>query len=326
MSHKDSYQCIIVGGGIAGLQAAIQLGRYNHQVLVIDKGEGRSTLCKCYHNVLGWPDGVDGQTLRHLGRQHAEKYGVTFKEDEIVKVEKQGEKFKLQGTSLNCYESKCLLLATGIKDHIPLEIPNLKECLGISIYICPDCDGYEVTNKKVIVAGSGDPGANMALTLMYWTKELIYINSDGKKISESVQMNLAENGIPMIVDKVIGVETNGEGRFTAFLTGDGNKIKGERGFLAFGGNKVNTDLLKQLGIERLENLHIPTNPRTKETNVPNVWVAGDIGVHSELLTIAMGEGAQAAIWIHKRILEQRRDSIDKFFSNSFENTNENRGI
>ena len=72
--------CIIIGGGIAGLQAAIQLGRYRHQVVVIDSNQGRSTLCKCYHNILGWPDGVSGEEIRRLGRQHAEKYGVMFKQ------------------------------------------------------------------------------------------------------------------------------------------------------------------------------------------------------------------------------------------------------
>ena len=74
----EQYDSMIVGGGIAGLQAAIQLGRYEHRVLVIDAGYGRSTLCKSYHNLLGWPDGVSGEELRRLGRLQAEKLGVTF--------------------------------------------------------------------------------------------------------------------------------------------------------------------------------------------------------------------------------------------------------
>lgn len=88
---------------------------------------------------------------------------------------------------------------------------------------------------------------------------------------------------------------------------NGTEIFGERGFIAFGHNKVNTELAKQLGVERLENKHIPTNPRTKQTNVPNIWAAGDIGVHSEQVTIAMGEGTQAAIWIHKSIVNEQSD-------------------
>lgn len=301
----QSYQCIIVGGGIAGLQAAIQLGRYNHNVLVIDRGEGRSTLCRCYHNVLGWPEGVDGNTLRKLGKQHAEKYNVNFINDEIVAIQKiDNRSFVLKGR-LQQYETPYILLATGVSDNIPLQIPNLKDCLGLSVYICPDCDGYEVTNKKVIVAGSGDSGAKMALTLRHWTEDILYINSDKSRISEGNSAQLEHDGINVINDKVVTVEMDSPGQFTAFITESGTRVIGDRGFLAFGGNKVNTDLLKDLGVERLENKHILTNVRTKETNIRNVWVAGDISVHSELLTIAMGEGAQAAIWIHKRILEDR---------------------
>ncbi|MBM6619367.1 NAD(P)/FAD-dependent oxidoreductase [Bacillus suaedaesalsae] len=298
----QSYQCIIVGGGIAGLQAAIQLGRYNHDVLVVDKGEGRSSLCRCYHNVLGWPDGVEGEKLRTLGKQHAEKYHVKFLEDNITEINrKEGYGFRLKGNDE--YEAKYLLIATGVSDNIPLKLPNLKECLGLTIYICPDCDGYEVTNKKVIVTGSGDSGANMALTLLHWTNDIIYINSGASPISSKNIDFLTNKGIEIINEQVVEVEIAGPGQFKGFVTKSGMCIKGERGFLAFGGNKVNTDLLQDLGVERLENHHVNTNARTKETNIRNVWVAGDIGVHSELLTIAMGEGAQAAIWIHKRILE-----------------------
>jgi thioredoxin reductase len=300
-----SYQCIIIGGGIAGLQAAIQLGRYNHNIAVIDKGEGRSTLCRCYHNVLGWPDGIDGMKLRSLGRKHAEKYGVQFIKDEILTVNKTDEgHFILKGHKDQKYECQYLLIATGITDNLPLDIPNLKECLGLTIYICPDCDGYEVKDKKLVVAGAGDVGANMALTLSYWTNQIIYLNSDKKEISKSVLHQLKEKNIEVITEKVIQVETETEGKFSAFITSSGTKINGDCGFLAFGGNKVNSELLKQLGVERLENLHIAADPRSKETNVPNVWVAGDIGAHSELLTVAMGEGAQSAIWMHKRILEK----------------------
>ena len=82
------YDCIIVGGGIAGLQAAIQLGRYRRKTLVIDRGDGRSTLCRNYHNVLGYPEGVSGETLRALGRRQAQGYGVQFVEGNATVAER----------------------------------------------------------------------------------------------------------------------------------------------------------------------------------------------------------------------------------------------
>ena len=79
------HDCIIIGGGIAGLQAAIQLGRYSaYDLLVIDKGYGRSTICRSYNNILGWPEGVSGEQLRSMGRRHAQAYGVPFVHDTIV--------------------------------------------------------------------------------------------------------------------------------------------------------------------------------------------------------------------------------------------------
>ena len=87
------YDSVIVGGGIAGLQAAIQLGRYEHEVIVIDAGYGRSTLCRCYHNLLGWPDGVSGEKLRQLGLIHAKKLGIQFFQDKAIDAKKTEEGF-----------------------------------------------------------------------------------------------------------------------------------------------------------------------------------------------------------------------------------------
>jgi thioredoxin reductase (NADPH) len=140
MQHWDS---LIVGGGIAGLQAAIQLGRYGHRVLVIDAGYGRSTLCRSYHNILGWPEGISGNELRTLGRRQAESLGVEFVRDEVIEAKananeraegsKQAE-FELKGKSGDLYYGHTLLLATGIMDRYP-ELPGLEpwfDCLCLS--------------------------------------------------------------------------------------------------------------------------------------------------------------------------------------------------
>ena len=93
------YQCIIVGGGIAGLQAAIQLGRYMHRVLVIDSADGRSTLCHSYHNILGYPNGVSGQHLREIGKSHAEELGIEFLQDKVVSTKELDEGFQIVTTT-----------------------------------------------------------------------------------------------------------------------------------------------------------------------------------------------------------------------------------
>lgn len=301
MSRMRTYDCLIVGGGIAGLQAAIQLGRYEHKVLVIDSGNGRSSLCRSYKNILGYPDGVSGEELRTRGRQHAEMLGVEFIEDEIVQANKKEEIFDLEGKRGISYKGKRLLLATGVQDTLP-DFPNLFPCLGITVFICPDCDGYEIKNRKTIVIGSGGTGTSMALTLTYWTNQIILINHDLKEIPKEYVAKIKDKGITLIEKRIENMFTVEESQFRGIQLEGGEIIEAERAFIALGKDKARSKLASQLGVERLENQHILTDPRTKMTNVQHVWAAGDVGVHSELATIAMGEGMQSAIWIHKSLL------------------------
>lgn len=295
--------CIIIGGGIAGLQAAIQLGRYQHQVVVIDSNQGRSTLCKCYHNILGWPDGVSGEELRRLGRKHAEKYGVMFKQDKVVSLHKEGDSFYVRTEQNIEMEAKTIFLATGLIDHLP-KLENLTACLGTYIYVCPDCDGYEVLGKKTTVLGSGNTGADMAITLTYWTDNLLFINHDLSVVDDKKLETLHKHNIKMInepIERILLDETN---TFSGVLLKNGDAINAERGFTGFSGNKMNVELAQQMGVELSDNKHVLVNPRTKETNVPGVWAGGDVAAHSEQVTIAMGDGSQAAIWIHKTLLSE----------------------
>ncbi len=299
---KDSFECIIIGGGIAGLQAAIQLGRYQRKVLVIDSNNGRSTICKGYHNILGWPNGISGEKLRELGRQHAEKYNVTFLEDKVITAIKDNRFYILTTEKEKSYKTKTILLATGITDRIP-NIKNLKRCLGLSIYVCPDCDGYEVANKSVLVLGSGEAGANLALALTYWTETITYVNHDGQKIENSLRNILYESNIGYREEKIGEVITEGASIFKGIKLQNGDTLYAERAFIGFGGNEVHTELAKQLGVNLLKNKHVIVDSRTKETNISGIWAAGDIVAHSQQVTIAMGDGAQAAVWIHKRLLQ-----------------------
>jgi len=294
------YQCIIVGGGIAGLQAAIQLGRYMHRVLVIDSADGRSTLCHSYHNILGYPDGVSGQYLREIGKSHAEELGIEFLQDKVVSTKELDEGFQIVTTTGATFMTKRILLATGVMDRIP-PLPELYPCLGISVYVCPDCDGYEVKDKKTIIIGSGTTGVGMAKTLSYWTKELVYINHEQQPIDKNDVQWMKDHHVDYIdnpIKQVLATTSQLEG----VVLQNGETIEGQYGFIAFGGNEVRSQLAKQLGVELLENKHMLVDPRSKMTNVQGVWAAGDVVAHAEQVTIAMGEGSQAGIWIHKDIL------------------------
>jgi len=308
------YDCIIVGGGIAGLQASIQLGRYRRKTLVVDRGDGRSTLCRNYHNVLGYPDGVSGETLRSLGRRQAQGYGVTFVQGDATEAERYKDGFLITCAPENslptAYEGKTLLLATGVMDRLP-DLPGLRPCLGLTVFICPDCDGYETRGRRTLVLGAGNAGASMALALTYFCNDLIYVNHERKPVDASYAAKLRDAGIRTAEGPIERILTEGEpelGKFRGVTLASGETLSAERAFVAFGGNEVRTDLAKQLGVERMESRHIVTDPRTKMTSVPGVWAAGDVGVHSEQLVVAMGEGLQAAIWLHKWLLAREKEA------------------
>lgn len=300
--------CIIVGGGLAGLQAAIQLGRYSaHQVLVIDAGEGRSTLCRTYHNILGFPDGVSGEELRARGRLQAERTGVSFEKDRIVKAGRQGDKIQLFGTSGSEYRSKTVLLATGLSDRVP-DIPGLTPTLGRTVYVCPDCDGYEIQDQRTVLLGSGEAGANMAMILIQRTNDLLYINHEQAPISAELHRSMKEAGVRYLEAAVQEVQQIEDGHITGVLTEDGQIFESERGFIAFGGNRVHYELAEQLGAVIADNKHVEADPRSLQA-ATNLWIAGDLGLHAEQATVAMGEGSIAAIWIHKALQQMTKDSL-----------------
>lgn len=296
-----TYDCIIIGGGIAGLQAAIQLGRYKHRVLVIDAGVGRSTLCRNYHNILGYPDGVSGEHLRSIGKLQAENLGVNFLLEKVEHVEREDDRFKIIAHNGSSYIGKRILLATGVMDRLP-DIPELLPCLGQSVYVCPDCDGYEIRDQPTIILGSGNVGANMALTLAYWSDKLYYVNHEQRPVDKELLDQLKEKQIEYYTVPIKTLYA-GEHQFKGVLLQDGTELMANHGFVAFGSNEVKSQLASQLGAKLHENNHIIVEPRTKMTSIENVWAAGDVIAHSEQVTIAMGDGAQAAIWIHKSLME-----------------------
>ncbi|GAB1155356.1 NAD(P)/FAD-dependent oxidoreductase [Paenibacillus illinoisensis] len=301
------YDCIIVGGGLAGLQAAIQLGRYSsHQLLVVDAGEGRSTLCRTYHNILGFPEGVSGEELRSKGRRQAEKTGVAFEKDRIVKAERAREQIQLTGSSGTLYSARTVLLATGLSDRFPA-IPGLRPTLGRSVYVCPDCDGYEIQDRRTILLGSGEAGANMAMILIERTNDLLYINHEQKPISAELHRSMKEAGVRYLEAAVQEVQQTEDGYITGVLTEDGQIYESERGFIAFGGNRVHFELAEQLGAVIADNKHVEADHRSLQA-APNVWIAGDLGLHAEQATVAMGEGSIAAIWIHKELQKIKKEN------------------
>jgi thioredoxin reductase (NADPH) len=305
---------IIVGGGPGGVQAAIHLGRYGWKTFVIDRGKARSFFVPKYMNVLGFPEGISGRELLKIGKAQAEGYGVEFLNKVVTGITKEDDGFftvtsqtKLAykaGNQENIEILRCrrLLMSTGVMDRHP-EVPKVFYWAGFGIYYCPDCDGHEIKDKKVVVVGKGNAAAAMAITLLNWTKDIQVVNVDPEKpVTEEWLTQLAQHKLPLYTSRLKAFVGKERSTVEKVILEDGTELECEKVFANLGKYSINSELAVSLGVETLPNGHILVDPRTKETNVEGVFGAGDVtAYHPQQVTIAIGEGAQAAIWINKRL-------------------------
>jgi len=165
---EQFYDVSIVGGGPAGLAAALWLARYLHKVVVVDSGDPRNWETRGINGYLGH-QGIKSPELRALGREECTNFGVEFVDGIVdTAVDEPGELFSIQLRGGMAIKARRILLAIGIKDVWP-DIPGLERCYGETVHVCPDCDGYETRDKKTVVVGKGRKAVGMALALMTWT-------------------------------------------------------------------------------------------------------------------------------------------------------------
>src|SRR3954452_21732682 len=175
---SNTREVIVVGGGIAGLSAAIYLGRAQRDVVVIDSGHSMAKWEPVVQNYLGFPNGVGGGELLKNGRAQAKRYDADFIQDEIKTVSARKSIFVLKGKR-KTYRTKRLLIATGIF-HLPPEIPGVKQCLGHSMFFCKDCDGYRVRGKRIAIIGANNEAVEYALGMLDYSACVI-VATNGKQ-------------------------------------------------------------------------------------------------------------------------------------------------
>src|SRR3954470_23595007 len=156
------YDVAVVGGGPAGLCAALWLARYMHKVVVVDSGDPRNWETRGINGYLGH-QGIRSPELRSIGRAECASVGVEFIGGIVDQaINETGELFAICLRGGTTIEAKRILLAIGIKDVWPA-IPGLGDCYGETVHVCPDCDGYETRDKKTVVIGTGRKAVGMAL-------------------------------------------------------------------------------------------------------------------------------------------------------------------
>ena len=298
----EPLDCLIVGGGPAGLTAAIYLARFHLDILVVDDGKGRAESIPCTHNHAGYPDGISGKELVRLMREQAQRYGARIKSDYVPRLDRTGDGFCAAWGS-GSVEAKTVLLATGVKNRRPPMDEELHDdalARGLIRY-CPICDGYEVTDKTVGVIGSGSYGVAEAIFLRSYTphvtliapdKALQLTREDQDKL-KAAQIDCVDGPAQAVAisDSCIVVDT-AEGHYTF-----------DSVYPALGSDTHN-QLAEQVGARLNEQGCIGVDAHQR-TSVPGLYAAGDVVIGLDQISHAMGEGGVAATTIRNDLAKEK---------------------
>jgi thioredoxin reductase (NADPH) len=288
-----AYDAIILGGGPAGLSAAIYLGRFMRRTIVLDSGKGRSTFGQINENYLGFPDGITTRELRRLGRKQAERFGVSFEDCEVRTVECTGQMFKAT-TDSGEFLARTVLFATGVTDIWP-EIPNIEAWVGHQVFWCITCDGYRTLGKKIVCIGDTDEAAITALQFLRFTQKVTFISDpDKRRISTEQWEDLQQHGITIVSAKITDLCLTQSGdRICGLRLSDGSMSECDLIFSLLG-VKANTSLAGELGVALDDEGYIKMDEEGY-TTVPGVFAAGDLTrMYTQQVASAVHAGAEAA--------------------------------
>ncbi|HVF83827.1 MAG TPA: NAD(P)/FAD-dependent oxidoreductase [Sphingomicrobium sp.] len=295
MASNAPTDCLIIGGGPAGLTAAIYLSRFLLDIQVVDGGNSRAAWIPCSHNHAGYPDGINGKELLRLMREQAQKYGAKIVDGRVTRLDRDENGLFTAEWGSGAYRAKSVLLATGLTNRRPPIDPELHDdamARGLIRY-CPICDGYEVTDKKVGVIGSGKGGVGEAIFLRSYTADVTLIAPD-----RAMEINADERARL----EAAGVRTVDGPAEAVGVTGSCITVDTAEGLLTFDsvypalGSDTHTTLGEMVGAKVADDGCFLCDEKMR-TSVEGLYAAGDVVHGLDQISHAMGEGGQAATTI-----------------------------
>ena len=294
---------VIVGGGPAGLSAALVLGRCRRRVLLVDAGKPRNTASHAMHGFIS-RDGMDPKEFLRIAREQLGTYPcVELRRGVIVKVERGEEQFTLTLADGEVVSARIVLLATGLVDDLP-PLKNIEQFWGTSVHLCPYCDGWEHRDQTIAVYGEGQMGADLALEMLGWSKDVVFCTDGGavEEIPDACSVKLLRYGVRTITKHVAQLEGEG-GQLRGVRFDDGEFLECPTLFFASTQQQCST-LAEELGCKICPDedsvgiLHDETR-----TGVPGVYVAGNTSKGLQLVIMAAAQGTLAAFNINQALLD-----------------------
>lgn len=288
------YDCAIIGGGPAGLNAALVLGRSRRNTVLFDDDNGRNLVTREAHGFIT-RDGICPEEFKRLGHEDIQKYGsVKTENGRVVKIDRVSKThYELTADSGEVFHSIKIIIAAGLKEELP-NVPDIEKFYGTSLFSCPYCDGWEMRDQPLAVIADKQV-FELAKKVYTWSRDLaVFTNGEGR-LEEGQKDKLLSKGIKVYEDIVSGLEGE-NGQLHSIRLEDGTLIDRSGGFVTPLWSHA-TNFAKELGCKQNEHGGILTDDYGR-TNVWNVYAAGDASlIVPSQLVIAAGEGSAAAIGV-----------------------------
>jgi thioredoxin reductase len=302
-----TWEVIVIGGGPAGLSAALTLGRCRRRVLICDAGRYRNRASKHMHCFLT-RDGIPPTEFLQTARDQLRPYEcVELRPITVAAVEKLEDGFEVvldDGTRERCRK---LLLATGVVDELP-KLEGIDRFYGVSVHHCPYCDGWEWRDRRIGAYGHGDKGAGLALMLRQWSPDVALFTNGGGEVTRAHREHLARFDVAVHEQPIARLEGDDEGHLQRIVLNNGPAIARDALFFNTGQHQRSL-LAEKLGCEFTERGGVQTHEHEVATCVPGLYVAGDASRDVQLVVVAVAEGTKAGFVINRALLAEDGLSI-----------------
>ncbi|MCG1010736.1 NAD(P)/FAD-dependent oxidoreductase [Salinicoccus sp. ID82-1] len=294
----DMYDVIIIGGGPAGLSAALNFGRGLKRALVIDEDKPRNRVTEESNGYLTH-DGISLLEFRKLAQKDALKYeGVSLERDRVMNVEKQDGHF-IVSTSTDAFESRQVLLAAGLREKQP-DIENFEQFYGISIFYCPWCDGYELRNRPLAVMVDQDTIGHLVMLISNWSRDLLFCTNGADVLTDAHRKMFENKGFKY--NEAVISELSGAGGQVETITFENGTEAQIKGMIARMHWDTDFDFLEGLDLKREDNGKF-TVDSFSETSMEGLYVAGETknNFAGQLIDAASDGGMVAKYMMMKQI-------------------------
>ncbi|HET7844427.1 MAG TPA: NAD(P)/FAD-dependent oxidoreductase [Xanthomonadales bacterium] len=297
MDREDrAYDCAIVGGGPAGLMAAIYLGRYLRRTLLVDAGDSRAALIPRTRNYPAFPAGIRGRVLLSRLRQQLARYDVDCVLDEVATIAADASGFELRSAT-RAWRARYVLVATGVMDEGP-PLATMRDALERGVLrACPVCDAYEARDARIAMLAGPGGGVAHARFLRHFGAQ-VTVHAWRRELEPGALSALADAGFEAVPVPVVALHPRSDG-MTLELA-DGSRRDYDMAY-TLAGARCRNQLARQLGARVTETGDLVVDAH-QQTSVPGLYAAGDVVDALNQITVAVGQAAIAATDIHNALL------------------------